>query len=143
MNKPEVRAQPIVSFGGIASANSLAKFYAMLATDGAIEDRKFFSAKTIDWMATTLTDGMDRVFQIPTAFSAGFMKDAKESKRKRFGRSTSMPVRLGPFGQPGAGGSNAFADPENKISFAYVMNQTEQSVLPNEKSLRLVDAIYG
>jgi CubicO group peptidase (beta-lactamase class C family) len=46
------------------------------------------------------------------------------------------------FGHPGAGGSNAFADPENRISFAYVMNQMEQSLLPNEKSLRLVDAIY-
>jgi hypothetical protein len=35
-----------------------------------------------------------------------------------------------------------FADPGNKISFAYVMNQMEQSVLPNEESLRPVDAIY-
>ena len=34
------------------------------------------------------------------------------------------------------------ADPENKIGFAYVMNQMEQSLLPAEKSLRLVDAIY-
>ena len=33
MNKPEIRAQPIVSFGGIGSARSLAKFYAMLAND--------------------------------------------------------------------------------------------------------------
>jgi CubicO group peptidase (beta-lactamase class C family) len=46
------------------------------------------------------------------------------------------------FGHPGAGGSHAFADPENKIAFAYVMNQMEQSVLPTEKSLRLVDALY-
>ena len=153
MNKPEIRAQPIVSLGGIGSANSLAKFYAMLANNGRIEDREFFSEKTIGWMATTLTDGTDRVFQIPTAFSAGFMKDSGKSERKRFGRSTQLPVRsasrtdssrgeLGPFGHPGAGGSNAFADPENKIGFAYVMNQMEQSVLPNEKSLRLVDAIY-
>jgi hypothetical protein len=35
-----------------------------------------------------------------------------------------------------------FADPGNKISFAYVMNQMEQSILPNEKSLRLLSAIY-
>jgi CubicO group peptidase (beta-lactamase class C family) len=137
MNKPEIRAQPIVSFGGIGSASSLAKFYAMLANGGRIEDRQFFSEKTINWMTTTLTDGIDRVFQIPTAFFAGFMKDSKKSTRKIFGRSTSS------FGHPGAGGSHAFADPENKISFAYVMNQMEQSVLPNEKSLRLVDAIYG
>jgi CubicO group peptidase (beta-lactamase class C family) len=64
------------------------------------------------------------------------MKDSKSSKRCIFGRSTIA------FGHPGAGGSHAFADPENKIAFAYVMNQMEQSVLPNEKSLRLVDVIY-
>ena len=136
MNNPTIRAEPIVSFGGIGSANSLARFYGMLANGGEIDGRTFFSEKTMSWMKTTLTDGIDRVFQIPTAFSAGFMKDATNSMRRIFGRSTSS------FGHPGAGGSHAFADPENKISFAYVMNQMEQSVLPNEKSLRLVDAIY-
>jgi len=47
------------------------------------------------------------------------------------------------FGQPGAGGSHAFADPENCISFAYVMNQMETGVLPNRKSLDLVEALYA
>ena len=136
MNKPENRAQTIVAFGGIGSASSLGKFYAMLANGGRVEDRQFFSEKTIAWMKTALSDGIDRVFQIPTAFAAGFMKDSRKSTRKIFGRSTSS------FGHPGAGGSHAFADAENKIAFAYVMNQMEQSVLPNEKSLRLVDAIY-
>jgi len=135
MNKPELRALPIVSFGGIGSANSLAKFYAMLANGGELEGHQFLSAKTLGWMTATLADGIDRVFQIPTAFSAGFMKDSKSSTRPNFGGSTSS------FGHPGAGGSHAFADPENKISFAYLMNQMEQSVLPNEKSLRLVEAI--
>jgi CubicO group peptidase (beta-lactamase class C family) len=142
MNKPGNRAQPIVSLGGIGRANSLAKFYAMLANDGRMTDRQFFSEQTLTWMKTTLSDGVDRVFQIPTAFSAGFMKDSANAQQKRFGRSAQLPVRLGPFGQPGAGGSNAFADPENKIGFAYVMNQMEPSVLPNEKLLRLVEAMY-
>ena len=142
MNKPEIRAKPIVSLSGIGSANSLAKFYAMLANDGRIDDQEFFSAKTLNWMTTTLADGSDRVFQIPTAFSAGFMKDSAQSIQKLFGNSTQLPVRLGPFGHPGAGGSTGFADRENKIAFAYVMNQMEQSVLPNEKSLRLVEALY-
>ena len=88
-------------------------------------------------MTTTLANGMDRVFQIPTAFSAGFMKDSQNAARRIFGTSRNA------FGHPGAGGVNAFGDPENKISFAYVMNQMEQSLLPNEKSLRLVDAIYN
>ena len=148
MNKPEIRARPIVSFGGIGTANSVAKFYAMLANDGRTDDRKFFAEKTIDWMTTTLSDGTDRVFQIPTAFSAGFMKSPWTTPANLTGLSDQVPgcqlfgrSRTG-FGHPGAGGSHAFADPENRISFAYVMNQMELSVLPNEKSLRLVDAIY-
>jgi CubicO group peptidase (beta-lactamase class C family) len=136
MNKPEIRAQPIVSFGGIGNANSLAKFYAMLANNGQMEDRQFFSPQTLGWMTNTLADGVDRVFQIPTAFSAGFMKDSKLAPRRIFGQSMSA------FGHPGAGGSHAFVDPKNRIAFAYVMNQMEQSVLPNDKSLKLVDGIY-
>jgi CubicO group peptidase (beta-lactamase class C family) len=136
MNTPAVRAQPIVSFGGIGSASALAKFYSMLANRGKLDGQTFFSEETIAWMTTTLSDGMDRVFQIPTAFSSGFMKDPRNAVRRMFGTSPNA------FGHPGAGGANAFADPENRIAFAYVMNQMEQSLLPNEKSLRLVDAIY-
>ena len=136
MNDPQIRAQPIVSFGGIGSASALAKFYSMLANGGELNGQPFFSPKTIERMTTTLSDGVDCVFQIPTAFSAGFMKDSRDATRRIFGPSSRS------FGHPGAGGAHAFADPENKIAFAYVMNQMEQSVLPNEKSLRLVDAIY-
>jgi CubicO group peptidase (beta-lactamase class C family) len=136
MNNPAIRAQPIVSFGGIGAAASLAKFHSMLANDGQCDGQTFFSERTIAWMTTTLSDGLDRVFQIRTAFSAGFMKDSQIAARRIFGPSRKS------FGHPGAGGSHAFADPENKIAFAYVMNQMEQKVLPNERSLRLVDAIY-
>src|SRR5437773_10878514 len=136
MYNVSVRAQPIVSFGGIGSASSLAKFYAMLANGGKSDGQTFFSGTTIKWMTTTLADGIDLVFQIPTAFSAGLMKDPQNAARRMFGPSQKS------FGHLGAGGSHAFADPENKIAFAYVMNQMEQSLLPNEKSLRLVDAIY-
>jgi len=108
----------------------------VLANGGKWDNRTFFSEQTIEWMTTALADGIDRVFQIPTAFSAGFMKDARNTTPRIFGPS---PVA---FGHPGAGGSHAFADPANGIAFAYVMNQMEQSLLPNEKSLRLVDAIY-
>jgi len=159
MNAPAIRARPIVSFGGIGSASALAKFYSMLANGGKLDGHTFFSNETIAWMTTELADGVDRVFQIPTAFSAGFMKDPARAQgtavssppNKKNGRIGNRPSLVtgrlfGPstnaFGHPGAGGSNAFADPENRISFAYVMNQMEQSVLPNEKSLRVVDAIY-
>jgi CubicO group peptidase (beta-lactamase class C family) len=137
MNDPQIRTQSNVSFGGIGSASALGKFYSMLANGGELNGQIFFSAETIERMTMTLSDGVDRVFQISTAFSAGFMKDSRDSPRRLFGPSATS------FGHPGAGGGHAFADPENKIAFAYVMNQMEQSVLPNEKSLRLVDAIYN
>ena len=137
MNAPDVRSLSMVSFGGIGTASSLAKFYAMLANGGELGGRRFFAQATATQMTIALASGVDRVFQIPTAFSAGFMKDPPDMQRRIFGRSPSG------FGHPGAGGSHAFADPENGIAFAYVMNQMEQSLLPNEKSLRLVDAIYA
>ena len=136
MNAPENRALSIVSFSGIGSASSLAKLYAMLANGGELDGRCFFSDNTIAQMTTTLASGMDRVFAFPTAFSAGFMKDPADATQRIFG-----PSQLA-FGHPGAGGSHAFADPENNLAFAYVMNQMEQKILPNEKSLRLVDALY-
>jgi CubicO group peptidase (beta-lactamase class C family) len=136
MNTPENRARAFVSFGGIGSAASLAKFYAMLANGGSLEAKRFFSSTTLKQMTTTLASGLDRVFGIMTAFSAGFMKDPSEASRRIFGPSALA------FGHPGAGGSHAFADPESNLSFAYVMNQMEQKLLPNEKSLRLVDALY-
>src|SRR5436309_7878530 len=130
MNEYAIRAHPIVSFGGIGSASALAKFYSMLANGGKFEGQTFFSEKTIAWMTTTIADGMDSVFQIPTAFSAGFMKDSAKAQgvavsspphsgewrtrdrpslvtRKMFGPSVAS------FGHPGAGGSYAFADPKN------------------------------
>jgi CubicO group peptidase (beta-lactamase class C family) len=136
MNDPEIRAYPNVSFGGIGTASALAKFYSMLANGGELNGQTFFPRETIERMTTMLSDGTDRVFQIPTAFSAGFMKDSRGGARRLFGPFAKS------FGHPGAGGSHAFADPENKIAFAYVMNQMEQSVLPNDKSLRLINAIY-
>ena len=69
------------------------------------------------------------------------MKDPLDAQGRKL-RATFGPSLLA-FGQPGAGGSVAFADPENRIAFAYVMNQMEPGVLPNEKSLRIVRALYG
>ncbi len=137
MNTVENRARSFVSFGGIGNATSLAKFYAMLANGGSLGGTRFFEEKTIAQMTTTLSAGTDRVFLLPTAFSAGYMQDPPDAGRRLFGPSSLA------FGHPGAGGSHAFADPEHNLSFAYVMNQMEQKFLPNEKSLRMVDALYA
>lgn len=137
MNKPEIRAQPLVSFGGIGSAEAVAKFYGMLANGGVMDGHRYFEPDTIRAMSEVISHGQDRVFEVPTAFSAGFMVSSPESSDTMFGPSG------GGFGHPGAGGSHAFADLTNRIGFAYVMNQMEQTVLPAAKSIRLVGALYA
>lgn len=126
MNAPEVRRVALPSLGGIGSASALGKFYATLNADAA---------------STPLTSGPDRVLLHHTAFSAGFMLDPVDAGGRKV-RSLFGPSRSA-FGQPGAGGGHAFADPENGLAFAYVMNQMELGVLPNEKSLGMVRALYG
>lgn len=142
MNKPEVQMASLPAFGGIGTARGLGKFYAMLANGGIVEGvRVFESTKPMTETLADSSNGFDRIMLRETAFSAGFMRDPVDGEgrktRQLFGPSQSA------FGQPGAGGSHAFADPENGIAFAYVMNQMEPGVLPNEKSLGIVKALYG
>ncbi len=141
MNAPEARAASFGAFGGVGTARGLAKFYAMLAEGGALEKRRWFEPRTMDWMTTTLTQAPDRVLLLDTAFSAGFMRDPVDAEGRKL--RTNFGPSLKAFGHPGAGGSHAFADPENRISFAYVMNQMEPGVLPGPKALRLIDALYA
>lgn len=140
INTHEARRASLPGFGGIGTARALAKFYAMLAVGGTFDGRTYFQPPSIEWMTTPLVQGDDRVLLTDTAFSAGFMLDpispSGEKLRSIFGPSRSA------FGHPGAGGSHAFADPENRIAVAYVMNQMEPGVLPGAKVLRLVEAIY-
>lgn len=140
MNAPEVRRMELGSFGGIGTAQALALFYALLAGDGSWEGKRFFEPATLEWMRLTRVRGDDAVLLRPTAFSCGFMKDPVDAQGKKQ-RALFGPSPMA-FGQPGAGGAHAFADPESGLGFAYVMNQMTLGVLPNEKSLGLVRALY-
>jgi len=141
MNQPASWQAALPAFGGVGSARALGKFYAILANRGTWQGRQMIPDEVLAWTHTRLVSGHDQVLQLPTAFSAGFMMDPLNPEgtknRSRFGPS------LAAFGHPGAGGSHAFADPSQGLSFAYVMNQMEQGVLPNEKSLGLLDSVLA
>lgn len=63
-----------------------------------------------------------------------------------FALGTPGQLPLGPhlesFGQTGAGGAVAFADPISRIGFAYVMNRFYDGPAPNRRVAGLVDALY-
>jgi CubicO group peptidase (beta-lactamase class C family) len=135
-NAPELRRHPLPSLGAIGTAESLARFYYRVLCEP-----QFLSLELLSTLAKTIVSGQDRVLQIPTAFGLGFMKDPISPEHKKL-RKIFGPCPA-TFGQPGAGGSHAFIDPDRKLAFAYVMNQMEPGVLPNPKSMRLVDQLYA
>lgn len=140
MNTPSARSASIPSMGGIGSASALAKFYAMLALGGIWRGRRFFSEKTAAWMSARLSQGFDKILQLESSFSAGFMMDPLDEAGRKI-RSLMGPS-LRAFGHPGAGGSLGFADPDNGIGFGYVMNQMEPGVLPKERAGAIVASLY-
>ena len=95
MNLPANRAQPIVSFGGIGTAAALAKFYATLANRGRLEGKQVFAAAAIAQMERTLASGPDRILQIPTAFSAGFMRICRSTNGESSAQADALLVIRG------------------------------------------------
>jgi CubicO group peptidase (beta-lactamase class C family) len=134
-NRPEVWRAAIPSFGGIGNARSLARFYERLAAG------EFFRGPWAEALTRRVSNGPDLVLQQPTAFSVGFMVDPLDEAGAKMRATLGSSVQA--FGHPGAGGSLAFADPENRIGFAYVMNRMENGVLRESRPARLVQALYG
>jgi len=129
MNTPAMRCASLPSLGAIATADSLARFYALLAGDGG----GIFQSESRSAMRTTLAKGPDRVLIDETSFSAGFMTN-------EFGIYGPSPSS---FGHPGAGGSLAFADPEHGIGFAFIPSAMNPGALPGPRTRKLVAALYG
>ncbi len=137
MNEPRAWAAGLPALGGVGTASALAKFYQ--AAIGAIESP--ISVRIRQTLASKQVTGEDRVLLRPTTFTCGAQQDPLdkngEKLREIYGPSHSA------FGHPGAGGSHAFGDPESGVSFGYVMNQMDLSVMPGAKCLEMVQALFG
>lgn len=137
MNEPKAWASGLPAMGGVGTASALAKFYQ--AAIGAIPGPLADAVKSA--LANIRISGDDRVLIQPTAFSCGCQLDPLDSSGRKIRELYGPSVHA--FGHPGAGGSHALGDPESGISFAYVMNQMELSVLPGRKSTAMVDALFN
>lgn len=113
---------------GMGTARALARVYSVLAEGGAELGltRETFEHLTAPPRAIP---GNDVVLGVPSHFSLGFLRPGPEV---RFGSSPRA------FGAPGAGGAFAFADPDRRLGFAYVMNKLDFYLEndPREKALR-------
>ena len=135
MNEPKAWSAGLPAMGGVGSARGLAKFYQCAI--GAIASPLEESVRLA--LGALQISGDDKVLLRETAFTCGCQKDPVDEngvkKRNLCGSSKDA------FGHPGAGGSHGFGDPASGLSFAYVMNQMELSVMPGERCTGLVERV--
>jgi CubicO group peptidase (beta-lactamase class C family) len=134
LDRAEYRRLEFPAGGAVGGARDIARAYAAFVAEPA---ELGLAARTLDevtrFPARPLHGWRDQVLKVDTAFSLGF---ARPLGGFRFGTSQRA------FGHPGAGGSFAFADPDRRVAFAYVMNRMGFRLNddPREKALR--DALY-
>ena len=137
MNEPAAWSAGLPALGGVGTASALAKFYQ--AAIGSIESP--LSPRVRQALAAPVSSAEDRVLLRPTVFSCGAQLDPLDGDGRKL-RSIYGPS-FSAFGHPGAGGSHGLGDPETGISFAYVMNQMDLSVMPGVKCVEMVNALFS
>jgi CubicO group peptidase (beta-lactamase class C family) len=117
---------------GVGTARAIARAYSAFAEGGAEIGLtpETFARVTAPIAATP---PKDVVLGVKSYFSLGFLRP---------GPGASFGTSHRAFGAPGAGGSCAFADPDARLGYAYVMNRLNFHLVddPREKPLR--DAVY-
>jgi CubicO group peptidase (beta-lactamase class C family) len=117
---------------GVGTARAIARAYSAFAEGGA---ELGITPETMDRITAVpdVASSKDEVLGVPTWFELGFLRPTPGYS---FGSSPHA------FGAPGAGGSFAFADPDARLGYAYVMNNMGFYLFddPREKALR--DALY-
>lgn len=131
-NTREWRQAQIPAANAHTDARSLAKVYGVLANGGG--DLLDSTHLSLCWQEQTFEQ--DRVLGLPLRFSHGFMLSQADRPDCRYGRGSRA------FGHPGAGGSVGFADPDYGVGFGYVTQRMGQSLLIDERAVRLIDAVY-
>jgi CubicO group peptidase (beta-lactamase class C family) len=118
---PQVRRAPIAGVGGIFTARSLARFYAILAGGGELDGKRLLSRERVDAagqfrLGGTLPDPV--FFGMPMPISeGGFWKyDGQCPLTMALASSSAIAC-------PGAGGSLGWADPRTGLAVAYCHNR--------------------
>lgn len=128
------RAAEIPSVTGHATAPALARMMAIVACGGRLAGGQWLSPATVEALCAERIAGPDLVLPYDLSWAAGLLRNE----------------RLGIYG-PGArtvghsgwGGSCAFADPERRLSGAYVMNRQSAALIGDPRSRGLIDAVYA
>ena len=129
----EWRMAEIPSANLHGTARDLARFMAVVAT-GSFEGREMLAAATLAAARRERIHGQDRVLPFVMGWAAGWTMNAG---LEIFGPHAAA------LGHCGWGGSCAWADPEAKLSAAYVMTRQSPHLIGDPRAVRLQEALYS
>ncbi|MDZ4111843.1 MAG: serine hydrolase domain-containing protein [Brevundimonas sp.] len=129
----EWRMMEIPSANLHGTTRDLARLMTVVAT-GSLEGREMLSEATLAAARRERIHGRDRVLPFVMGWAAGWtMNEGLDI----FGPN---PTALGHYGW---GGSCAWADPDLKLSAAYVMTRQSPHLIGDPRAVRLQQALYG
>ncbi|MFZ4120362.1 MAG: serine hydrolase domain-containing protein [Caulobacterales bacterium] len=118
---------------GHGTALATAMLFQAFASGGRIGPLQLFGPKTYDALTQERARGPDLVLPFDLSLRAGIMGNSN--------------LFYGPnpeaLGHSGWGGSCGFADPAQRLSGAYVMNQQSNALMNDPRPGRLIAATYG
>ncbi|MFI0422235.1 serine hydrolase domain-containing protein [Spongiactinospora sp. 9N601] len=134
-NDPRTFQVESPSMDGVASAHSLARYFAAMI--GEVDGIRLFGPDLVEQIREPQADGMDMILRTRTAWGVGFAVPG--------GPFWPAPEKItGLFGQSGATGSFAFADPDRGLAFGYVPNRGSELLEGGDFRVRsLVEAVYA
>lgn len=128
------RRMEIPSANGHGTAEALARIASIVAGNGTLDGEPMLSAETLAALTAERVRGLDKVLPFELIWAAGLMRNTGANG-------------LGPgpqaVGHYGWGGSMVMADPERRLSAAYVMNRQSAHLVADPRPVALLDALYA
>jgi CubicO group peptidase (beta-lactamase class C family) len=128
------RRAELPALNGHASAEGIARIYAMLANGGMFQRHKLLSPATINRMTQVLSKRMDLTLGMEAQWAAGVVLN---------GTTTFFGPNPRSYGHSGWGGSFGCADPEQRLAIGYVCNQMGPDLVGDIRARELCASIYG
>ncbi len=131
-NLPVVRSAGPASFGAVGTARDLAKLYS--AVIGPVEGiAPLLTPDTIAAFGQIQCAGWDLVLRQQKAWAMGFHAVSE----------IYPSLGAGAFGHSGAGGQQAFADPRNELSYAFLRRRFQYPPQADADHDRILRAVYA
>jgi CubicO group peptidase (beta-lactamase class C family) len=130
----EWRTMELPSANLHGTAKDLARIMAVIANGGMLDGRTVLSPGARAGMLRERIHGRDRVVPFDVSWAAGLMRN---QGLHIFGPNPTA------VGHCGWGGSCAFADPDARVSGAYVMTRQSPHLIGDPRAVRLVEALYA